>query len=107
MSSKEPRPRRNPSRSEVATRHRKPPANPLSSATPGRGKRAVERTARERDQLDLIATMRASDAKLRKAIVTAFSHDDGRALVAFGEVLSTAPRKMVTTYAADLSSSLQ
>lgn len=52
-----------------------------------RRKRAAARTARERDQLDLIAAMRASDTKLREAIVTAFSHDNGRVLVAFGELL--------------------
>lgn len=53
-----------------------------------RGKRTMARTARERDQLDLIAAMRVSNAKLREAIVTAFSHSDGRALAAFGEVLN-------------------
>jgi hypothetical protein len=54
----------------------------------GRGKRSAARTARERDQLDLITQMLASDAKLRQAIVTAFSHGNGRVLVAFGELLS-------------------
>jgi hypothetical protein len=58
-----------------------PPTNPppLDEAT---------RSERERDQLDLIAHGRKSDAKLAESIVTAFSCSDGRVLVAFGELLS-------------------
>jgi len=49
---------------------------------------AAARSARERDQLDLIAHGRESNAKLANAIVTAFACSDGRVLVAFGELLS-------------------
>lgn len=52
------------------------------------GKRAAKRTPHERDQLDLIAAMRGADARLCEAIVTVFSHSNGRVLVAFGELLS-------------------
>ena len=46
-----------------------------------------ERSARERDQLDLLARMRRADAKLSQAIVTVFTCDDGRVLVAFGKLV--------------------
>jgi hypothetical protein len=45
------------------------------------------RSPRERDQLDLIAQMRASNAKLCDAMLKAFACGDGRALVAFGTLL--------------------
>jgi hypothetical protein len=54
----------------------------------GPRKRAPVRTPREADQLDLIASMQAADSRLREALVTAFSHRDGRVLAAFGQVLS-------------------
>lgn len=44
-------------------------------------------SARERDQLDLIAHMRASNTKLREAIVIAFSQGNGKVLTAFGTIL--------------------
>ena len=55
----------------------------------------VRRSARERDQLELIAHMRASNAKVREAVVKAFGCADGRALTAFGTLLGyvATPRK--------------
>jgi hypothetical protein len=52
-----------------------------------RPKKRVPDSARERDQLDLIAHMRASNAKLCEAIVTAFSQGHGKVLAAFGTIL--------------------
>ena len=45
------------------------------------------RTAREIDQLDLLAGKRTAEAKLRRALIIALGNADGRVLVAFGELL--------------------
>lgn len=55
-------------------------------------KRAAARTARERDQLELIDAMRASNRRLREALVEAFACGNGRVLVAFGEILTFVAR---------------
>ena len=55
-------------------------------------KRASARSAVERDQLDLIQQMRASETRLSDAIVTAFTRSDGHALAAFGVVLGFVAR---------------
>ncbi|HWU90543.1 MAG TPA: hypothetical protein VN253_24930 [Kofleriaceae bacterium] len=55
-------------------------------------RRSPPRTARDRDQLELIDAMRESNQKLREALVEVFACADGRTLVAFGQILGFVAR---------------
>lgn len=62
------------------------------SDKPRRSRGTATRSAREHDQLELIAYMRATEARLSEALTTAFTVSNGQALAAFGEVLAFVAR---------------
>lgn len=55
-------------------------------------RRRAARSARERDQLETIKDMCASQARLGEALVTAFTRSNGSALAAFGVLLGFVAR---------------
>jgi len=56
-------------------------------------KRAEVRSARERDQLDLLSLRNTRDEQLRGALVTLFSKCDPEVLAAIGTVLRFAAQR--------------
>lgn len=60
-------------------------------------RRGEARSARERDQLETIEDLRAAQARLGEALVTAFTRSDGSALAAFGTLLGFVAKTQART----------
>lgn len=56
------------------------------------------RTARERDQLELIQYLRRYDQEVFQALVTVLRHSPGKALVALGVIVDFIAKQAATGY---------